>query len=109
MPKPQVYIRLWRNKFLTTDAASLDDMVEQLEAAAAELRDIRDTGAVVLRPDGVGDDYAWLETTNPAVADRWGFVPEEEFGDDDLDEDDPDFDPAADDELDDTSDDFFND
>jgi|HubBroStandDraft_2_1064218.scaffolds.fasta_scaffold75395_2 hypothetical protein len=73
------YLRLWRNKFLTVDAKSLDEMIAGLSSAAEELRQMRADG-VVLDPDGgTGDDYAHLVTTDPDIAKKYDMHDESEF------------------------------
>ena len=80
------YVMLWRNKFLTTNAESIDDMIGSLQTAAAELKAMRDDG-VFLDPDGgISDDYANLVTTDPKIADKYGMVEESEFFDEGEDE-----------------------
>jgi len=69
---------LWRNKFLTVDAESIDDMILKLEGAADHLQEMKDAG-VVLDPDSdVGGDFAVLVTSDPTVAERFDFDPDEE-------------------------------
>ena len=80
----RLYETIWRNKWLTAEATSLGEMVHMLEAAAGELREMAAAG-VELDTQGMGDDYAFLYTSDPAVAARFGF-PEA-----DIDEDDEDF------------------
>jgi hypothetical protein len=75
------YSLLWRNKWLTAHATTIDDMIEALEGAAAELRALRDAG--VRLEGGAEDDYAYLVTTDPAVATKYGFE-EEELEDDEA-------------------------
>ncbi|HEY4105779.1 MAG TPA: nucleotidyl transferase AbiEii/AbiGii toxin family protein [Polyangiaceae bacterium] len=78
------YVRLWRNKFLSVDAASIDDMIETLSAAADELRKMKADGVALDPKGGTGDDYAYLTTTDPAVAKRYDMHEESEFfGEDD--------------------------
>jgi len=79
------YVTIWRNKFLTIDAKSLDEMIDVLDAARRELEAMRADG-VTLDPDGgTGDDYAHLVTTDPNVAKKYGMEDESEFwNDDDL-------------------------
>lgn len=73
-----VYSYQWRNKWLTAQARSLEEMVGMLRAAADELDAMRAAG-VALQPDsGVADDYATLTTEDPAVAQRFGFIEEDE-------------------------------
>lgn len=60
------YETIWRNKWLTADATSIEDMVRMLREAADTLQELADAGLVL---DGdCGDDYARLYTTNPQVA-----------------------------------------
>ncbi|HEX7478759.1 MAG TPA: nucleotidyl transferase AbiEii/AbiGii toxin family protein [Polyangiales bacterium] len=82
----KTYVYLWRNKFLTIDAKSIDDMIESLSGAADELRKMKADG-VTLGPDGgTGDDYAHLTTTDPDVAKKYDMHDESEFfGDEDED------------------------
>jgi hypothetical protein len=64
---------LWRNKFLTVEATTIDEMARLLEEAAADLRRLQGAG-VQLAPDGgVADDYARLLTDDLAVARQFGF------------------------------------
>jgi len=73
------YVRLWRNKFLTLGARSIDDMIDTLGGAADELRKMKADG-VVLDPDGgTGDDHAHLATTDSTVAEKYDMHEESEF------------------------------
>ena len=91
------YVAIWRNKFLTTDAKTITDMIEMLREAADDLQKMKKRG-VKLDPDGgTMDDCAMLVTTDPVVAQEfkdWGFCDETE----DTDEDDEDDDEEDDDE-----------
>ncbi|AGP33581.1 hypothetical protein SCE1572_03140 [Sorangium cellulosum So0157-2] len=72
------YVRIWRNKFLTMDATNLDDMIAALQGAVAELQAMRNDG-VTLDPNGsTADDYAYLVTTNPEIARKYGMEEEDE-------------------------------
>jgi hypothetical protein len=85
-PNATVYSCWWRNKWLTADAQTIDDMIKMLEAAAAALRDMRDAG-VTLDPQGdTQDDYARLITPDPAVAERFGFEDESQYLEDEDDD-----------------------
>ncbi|HEX4073319.1 MAG TPA: nucleotidyl transferase AbiEii/AbiGii toxin family protein [Planctomycetaceae bacterium] len=76
------YLTLWRNKFLTIDANSLDEMIARLQDATRTLEAMRADG-VTLDPDGgTGDDYAHLITTDPQVAKKYGMEDESEYWDD---------------------------
>jgi hypothetical protein len=81
---PKYYLT-WRNKFLTTDAETIDDMIEGLESAVQDLREMRSAGVVL--EGGAEDDYAQFVTSDPAVAKKFGFEEEEEFEEDDFEED----------------------
>lgn len=72
------YHLTWRNKFLTNDAKSINEMIDSLEFAVEQLREMRDAGVVL--DGGAEDDYAVLITDNSKIADRFGFweVEEEE-------------------------------
>lgn len=76
-----IYETLWRNKYLTVEALSFDDMIERLESAVNELKAMRADG-VKLDVRGVGDDYARLYTEDGSVAEKHGLV--EEWDDDEL-------------------------
>ncbi len=77
------YIQLWRNKFLTIEAKSIEEMIENLQAAGELLRRMRDDG-VTLDPDGgTSDDYARLVTNDPEIARKYDMHDESEFWDDD--------------------------
>ena len=81
------YMRLWRNKFLTIDAESLDDMIAALDKASATLKAMRDDGVTLDPEGGTGDDYAHLITTDPAIAKKYDMHEESEFWGD-VDDDD---------------------
>ncbi len=83
-PKSTVYSYWWRNKWLTADAQTIDDVINLLEAAAATLREMRDAG-ITLDPEGnTQDDYARLITSDPAVAEKFGFEDESQYLDEDV-------------------------
>jgi hypothetical protein len=73
------YVRLWRNKFLTLDAMSLDEMITTLEDAVEELKQMRADGVVLDPEGGTSDDYAHLVTTDPNVARKYDMHDESEF------------------------------
>jgi len=72
------YSLIWRNKFLTVDAQTIDDMIDGLESAISTLREMRNAG--VLLEGGAEDNYAMLVTSDPLVAEEYGFE-EEDFED----------------------------
>lgn len=71
------YYYIWRNKFLTMDAQTIDGMIEGLESALHELREMRSRGVVL--DGGAEDDCAYLVTSDPEVASSFGFELEESF------------------------------
>lgn len=73
------YVRLWRNKFLTTEASSLQEMSEILRAASDELNAMLQDGVRLDPGGGVGDDYAVLVTDDPDIAAKYNMHDEEEW------------------------------
>ena len=83
-PPAKRYITLWRNKWLTAEAASLQDMVAGLQSAVDTLRAMLADGVTLAPNGGTSDDYAYLATTDPIVAKKYDMHDEMEFwGDDD--------------------------
>lgn len=82
------YELLWRNKWLTSDAKSIDEMIESLREAANQLEAMKRDGVILDSEGGTADDYATLVTTDETVAEKFGMQPEEEFFDDDEESDD---------------------
>lgn len=77
--KPKRYLRIWRNKFLTLDATSLEDMTAEMRAAAELLKQMLADGVVLDPNDGTADDYAYLVTTDPEIAKKYDMHNESEF------------------------------
>jgi hypothetical protein len=73
------YLQLWRNKFLSLDAQSIDDMILQLDDAAKTLKRMRDDGVTLDPAGGTSDDYAHLITTDPNIAKKYDMHVETEF------------------------------
>ena len=68
----KIYETLWRNKWLTAEATTIQEMVELLRSATDLLERMAESG-VTLDPDGgTGDDYARLITTDVWVAKQFG-------------------------------------
>jgi hypothetical protein len=78
-PTAKRYITLWRNKFLTVEATSLEDMIKSLQAAAATLQAMLADGVTLDPEGGTDDDYAHLVTTDPAIAKKYDMHDEKEF------------------------------
>jgi hypothetical protein len=79
------YVKLWRNKWLTSNATSVDEMIASLRSAADELEAMRKDGITLDTEGGTSDDYAYLHTYEPAVAKKYEMIPEDEFFDEDTD------------------------
>ena len=77
------YMLIWRNKFLTLDATSTDDMIASLRQAADTLEAMRADGVVLDPEGGTADDYAYLITTDPEIAKKYDMHEEDEFWGDD--------------------------
>lgn len=73
------YMTYWRNKWLTADANSVEDMVRSLRSAADELEQMLADGVQIDPNGGTADDYALLVTTDPEVAAKYQMHPESEF------------------------------
>lgn len=73
------YVMTWRNKWLTAEAKSIEDMINLLRSAAEQLDQMRMDGVVIDDSNGGDDDYARLVTTDPIVAERYGLVDESEY------------------------------
>jgi Uncharacterised nucleotidyltransferase len=80
------YEMLWRNKWLTSEAKTIDDMIEALRAAADRLDEMRKAGIILEDDSGARDDYATLVTTDSEVAKKFGMEEEREYLDEDDDE-----------------------
>lgn len=86
--EPKRYMMIWRNKFLTLEAKSVQDMIDTLRAAALELDRMKADGVVLDPEGGTSDDYALLTTTDPDVAKKYDMHEESEFwGEPEEDED----------------------
>lgn len=77
------FVRLWRNKFLTIEAETIDDMIAILQSAAKELQEMKAAGVTLDSEGGTADDYAYLVTTDPEVARRFDMHDESEYLDSD--------------------------
>ena len=84
-PPAKRYVMLWRNKWLTADAKSLEDMIKGLQSAADTLRSMLADGVTLDSEGGTSDDYACLVTTDPMIAKKYDMHDEKEFWGDDGD------------------------
>ena len=82
------FMTLWRNKWLTADVKSIDEMIAALRQAADALEAMRLDGVVLEDDGGVVDDYAHLVTTDPEAAKKYDMIEESEFWGEDEDKED---------------------
>lgn len=82
------YYLIWRNRLLTSEAESIEDMVAALEEAAQTLREMQEAG--VWLNGGTEQDYAYLVTEDEDVALEYGFEPEDQEDEEDADYDEED-------------------
>ena len=78
-PPAKRYVMLWRNKWLTSEAKSLEEMIESLQAAAETLRAMLADGVTLDPEGGTSDDYAYLVTSDPVIAKKYDMHDESEF------------------------------
>jgi hypothetical protein len=82
-PPAKRYVTLWRNKWLTADAKSLEDMIAGLQSAADKLREMFADGVTLDPGRGTSDDHAYLVTSDPVIAKKYDMHDEKEFWEDD--------------------------
>lgn len=80
------YEYLWRNKWITTEARSIDDFIEIYESVTKLFRCWKKDGVQLDLESGIGDDYAIFFTKDSEIAKREGFG-EPAIGDWNIDED----------------------
>lgn len=76
---PRRFMAVWRNKFLTVDAKTIEEMVAALRNAADRLDAMRADGVTLDPEGGTADDYAHLITGDPAVAKKYDMHDEQDF------------------------------
>jgi hypothetical protein len=74
MEKTKVYSALWRNKWITSEAKTIDDFIETYQDLAAMFSEWKEKGIVLNPESGISDDYAEFTTEDPKVADEFGFI-----------------------------------
>ncbi len=71
------YELIWRNKFLTADAKTIDEMIQALHAAADDLRTLQAKGVTLSEESDMAGDFAYLITDDPTIASEYDFdIPE---------------------------------
>jgi hypothetical protein len=73
------YMTIWRNKWLTANATSIEEMALKLRAAADELEAMAADGVRLENVGAVADDYAHLVTNDRTVAAKYDMHDESEF------------------------------
>lgn len=73
------YRAIWRNKWLTADAGSIDDMILKLREAADQLEAMKNDGVQLDADGGTSDDYANLITGEQETAQKYDMHDESEF------------------------------
>jgi len=73
------YVTLWRNKWLTTRANTIEEMIVALRRAADELEAMRSDGVTLQEEGGTSDDYAYLVTSDPEIAKKHDMHEESEY------------------------------
>ena len=66
------YEYIWRNKFISTDAKSFDDIINSIEKALEHLKKMKETGKIKYI-EGAEDDYARFITTDKDIAEKFDF------------------------------------
>ncbi|MFX1305155.1 MAG: hypothetical protein ACFFBV_13035 [Promethearchaeota archaeon] len=64
----------WRNKWITSDAKTIDDFIDTFEFLAKKFKQWKEWGIELHDDGGVGDDYVTFITDNMDVAIRAGFT-----------------------------------
>ncbi len=78
-PPMKRYATIWRNKLLTADATSLEEMISALQRVVATLQAMLADGVRLDPQRATADDDAYLVTENPAVAKKYDMHDESEF------------------------------
>ena len=71
----KIYMTIWRAKWTCDGSDTPLEMAEKLEEQAQYLRALHADGIKLREP--MTDDYAFLETEDAAIAEKWG-IPEDE-------------------------------
>ena len=84
-----LYEMIYCTRCLIDGVESLDDIIDRLQEDIDELREMKAAGVVLDDQESVQGGHATLLTTDPAVAEHFGFENTEDFfGDDEEDEED---------------------
>lgn len=72
------YVYLWRNKWITSGAESIDDFITIYEKLLNKLKRWKSLGINLQLDGGVQDDYAEFYTYDEDVAEKEGFEEDKE-------------------------------
>ena len=75
------YVMIWRNKWLTSEAKTVDEILAIYLGTANHFEQMIRDGVVLDNNGSLDDDYAQLVTTDPKIAEKYGFVEESEYWD----------------------------
>ena len=78
-PPMKRFVKIWRNRFLTVDAASLEAMISSLQQAVVTLQAMLADGVIIDPERGTTDSHVYLVTTDPEIAKKYGMHDESEF------------------------------
>ena len=68
-----LYELIWRNKYLTANAKTIDEMIQALHGAADDLRTLQSKGVTLSGESDMAGDFAYLITDDPTLAAEYGF------------------------------------
>jgi len=67
----KIYRTTWRNKWITSNAGSIDDFIDTFEHLAKQFRQWKEWGISLYDGGGVGDDYATFITDGAILSPVW--------------------------------------
>jgi len=68
------YCTIWRNKWITSHARTIEDFIVTFEQLAIIFKKWKEMGIKLSNDSGIGDDYARFYTSNIDVALKANFV-----------------------------------
>lgn len=80
MEKGNFYMTIWRNKWVTSHAKSIDGFINTFETLVDKFRNWKRWGIQLLDNGGAQDDYATFITNDMDIAIKAGFVLEDTDG-----------------------------
>jgi hypothetical protein len=73
MDKEKIFETLWRNKWITANAKTIDDFITTFESLADMFKEWKEAGIKLETDSGIEDDYATFLTKDPVVASKYNF------------------------------------